>query len=133
MTSTKYQGKNVSEVFPELYQYSLTFNSNETDVLVGCRFSRSTKRGEPGTCSEAARTGIRVIDLSGAYRLADTEVFENFYKLKHTYPELLKEAVFGLPEFFSSRFQQQDLFRIPDVIPHAHCSEFCRLLKCLVS
>ncbi|GIT72815.1 MAG: hypothetical protein Ct9H300mP28_26290 [Pseudomonadota bacterium] len=31
----KYQGKNVSEVFPELYQYSFTFNSNETDVL-GC-------------------------------------------------------------------------------------------------
>ena len=35
VTSTKYQGKKVTEVFPELYQYSLTFNSNETDVL-GC-------------------------------------------------------------------------------------------------
>ena len=33
VTSTKYQGKNVSDVFPELYKYSLKFDSNDANVV----------------------------------------------------------------------------------------------------
>jgi len=42
--------------------------------------------------------GVQVIDLSGAFRLHDTEAFERFYGLSHPHPELLGRAVYGLPE-----------------------------------
>ena len=64
VTSTKYQGKNVSEVFPELYQYSLTFNSNETDVL-GCDvvFLAVPNEASLALVPKLLEQGIRVIDL----------------------------------------------------------------------
>ena len=126
VTSTKYQGKKVTEVFPELYQYSLTFNSNETDVL-GCDvvFLAVPNEASLALVPKLLEQGIRVIDLSGAYRLADTKVFEKFYKLTHTYPELLKEAVFGLPEFFSKQISAAKLVSNPG------CYSTCALLGIL--
>jgi len=126
VTSTKYQGKNVSEVFPELYQYSLIFNSNETDVL-GCDvvFLAVPNHASLELVPKLLDQGIRVIDLSGAYRLADTEVFTKFYKLTHTYPDLLKEAVFGLPEFFRQQISAARLVANPG------CYSTCALLGIL--
>ena len=126
VTSTKYQGKKVPEVFPELYQYSLTFNSNETDVL-GCDvvFLAVPNEASLALVPKLLEQGIRVIDLSGAYRLADTEVFKKFYKLTHTYPKLLKEAVFGLPEFFSKQISAAKLVSNPG------CYSTCALLGIL--
>lgn len=40
----------------------------------------------------------RIIDLSGDFRLKDVAAYEHFYKVKHPCPELLDEAVYGLPE-----------------------------------
>jgi N-acetyl-gamma-glutamyl-phosphate reductase len=43
--------------------------------------------------------GTRVVDLSGAFRLPEPEAFEAWYGIRHYCPELLAEAVYGLPEF----------------------------------
>src|SRR5580658_6579908 len=43
--------------------------------------------------------GIKVIDLSGAFRLGTVENYQRWYKEPHTQPELLTEAVYGLPEY----------------------------------
>src|SRR4051794_9482600 len=43
--------------------------------------------------------GIRVIDLSGAFRLRTPERYRAWYKEEHTQPGLLAEAAYGLPEF----------------------------------
>ena len=45
------------------------------------------------------QAGINVVDLSGAYRLRTVENYKRWYKEEHHQPELLKEAVYGLPEF----------------------------------
>jgi N-acetyl-gamma-glutamyl-phosphate reductase len=42
--------------------------------------------------------GVRVVDLSGAFRLKDAAIFEKHYGLKHPQPALLSEAFYGLPE-----------------------------------
>src|SRR5438128_197907 len=42
--------------------------------------------------------GARVVDLSGAFRLGDAATHSRWYKETHTAPDLLKEAVYGLPE-----------------------------------
>src|SRR5690349_21035340 len=47
--------------------------------------------------------GARVIDLSGAFRLRTPENYAAWYKEPHTAPDLLAEAVYGLPEFCRER------------------------------
>ncbi|MCS7314909.1 MAG: N-acetyl-gamma-glutamyl-phosphate reductase, partial [Bryobacteraceae bacterium] len=44
--------------------------------------------------------GARVVDLSGAFRLRLPETYRRWYRSEHTQPELLAEAVYGLPEFY---------------------------------
>jgi len=64
-------------------------------------------------------TGAKVIDLSGAFRLSDTEVYSRWYKEKHTAPDLLKKAVYGLPEFCRERIRGAELIANPGCYPTA--------------
>ncbi len=52
--------------------------------------------------------GKKVIDLSADYRLNDPEVYEKWYQKKHTHPDLLKKAVYGLPELYRERIKKTD-------------------------
>ncbi len=45
-----------------------------------------------------AGTGVRILDMSGAFRLRSAALFERFYGFAHPMPELLGEFVYGLPE-----------------------------------
>ena len=41
-----------------------------------------------------------VVDLSAAFRLRDTTLYPRWYGFEHTYPELVAQAVYGLPELY---------------------------------
>src|SRR5882724_537600 len=56
-----------------------------------------------GLAPALLETGTKVIDLSGAFRLGTPENYQRWYKEPHTQPDLLAEAVYGLPEFCRSR------------------------------
>lgn len=57
--------------------------------------------------------GIKVFDLSGAYRLKDPTQYPPYYKFEHTHPELLKEAVYGLPEINRESIKSASLVSNP--------------------
>ncbi len=61
----------------------------------------------------------RVIDLSGAFRLGDAEVYSRWYKERHTAPNLLENAVYGLPEFYRDRIPSARLVANPGCYPTA--------------
>ncbi len=63
--------------------------------------------------------GARVIDLSGAFRLGTPERFKAWYPEPHTAPELLAEAVYGLPEFCRDRVPGARLLANPGCYPTA--------------
>jgi N-acetyl-gamma-glutamyl-phosphate reductase len=63
--------------------------------------------------------GIKVIDLSGAFRLRTPENYKRWYKAEHTQPALLAEAVYGLPEFCRSRISGARLISNPGCYPTA--------------
>ena len=63
--------------------------------------------------------GARVIDLSGAFRLGTAENYTAWYREPHTRPELLAEAVYGLPEFCRSRIPAARLLSNPGCYPTA--------------
>jgi N-acetyl-gamma-glutamyl-phosphate reductase len=47
---------------------------------------------------ELLAAGVKVIDLAADFRIKDRAVFEQWYKIEHTCPELLEEAAYGLAE-----------------------------------
>jgi N-acetyl-gamma-glutamyl-phosphate reductase len=63
--------------------------------------------------------GAKVIDLSGAFRLRDAGTYSRWYKEKHTAPELLADAVYGLPEFCRDGIAQARLISNPGCYPTA--------------
>lgn len=63
--------------------------------------------------------GARVIDLSGAFRLPDAASYARWYKATHTAPDLLREAVYGLPEFCRQRISGARLVANPGCYPTA--------------
>lgn len=63
--------------------------------------------------------GAKVIDLSGAFRLRDGEMYSRWYKQRHTAPELLSQAVYGLPEFYRDRIPDAQLIANPGCYPTA--------------
>ena len=63
--------------------------------------------------------GVKVIDLSGAFRLRDPETYSQWYKERHTAPDLLKRAVYGLPEFYREQIAGAELVANPGCYPTA--------------
>ncbi len=63
--------------------------------------------------------GARVVDLSGAFRLGTPERYAAWYKAAHTAPDLLAEAVYGLPEFCRDRIAGARLLSNPGCYPTA--------------
>ncbi len=68
---------------------------------------------------EFLEAGIRVIDLSGAFRLRTVERYRHWYKEEHTQPALLAEAVYGLPEFYREQVKGARLVANPGCYPTA--------------
>jgi N-acetyl-gamma-glutamyl-phosphate reductase len=60
---------------------------------------------------------IKVIDLSADFRLQDPAVYQKWYGKTHTRPDLLKEAVYGLPELFRDNVKGAQLIANPGCFP----------------
>ncbi len=63
--------------------------------------------------------GAKVIDLSGAFRLRDAATYSRWYKQEHTAPQLLPDAVYGLPEFCRQSIRSARLVSNPGCYPTA--------------
>jgi N-acetyl-gamma-glutamyl-phosphate reductase len=65
----------------------------------------------------ALAAGARVIDLSGAFRLKDPADYDRWYRMKHAAPELLGEAVYGMPEWNREAIPSARLVANPGCYP----------------
>jgi len=59
------------------------------------------------------QAGLRVVDLSGAFRFHDAETFQRWYKLPAPHAAQMAEAVYGLPEFYGEQIAQAKLVANP--------------------
>jgi len=57
--------------------------------------------------------GVKVIDMSGDYRLHDVSVYKKWYGHEHTDPVNLKDAVYGMPELFRSEIKKAKIIANP--------------------
>ncbi len=67
----------------------------------------------------ALDAGAKVIDLSGAFRLRTVDKYERWYGMSHNRPDLLAEAVYGLPEYFRAVTKVARLVSNPGCYPTA--------------
>lgn len=63
--------------------------------------------------------GVRVVDLSGAFRLVTAEIYQHWYKEQHQQPSLLTKAVYGLPEVNRESIRRATLIANPGCYPTA--------------
>lgn len=61
--------------------------------------------------------GLKVIDCGGEFRFRDPAVYERFYGGKHTCPDLLAEAVYGLPELHRDEIRKARIVGNPGCYP----------------
>lgn len=63
--------------------------------------------------------GVKVIDISGAFRLKDKAQFKEYYGLEHTEEAVLQKAVYGLTEIHRAEIQKAELIANPGCYPTA--------------
>lgn len=125
VTSRQAAGKSIAAVFPRFQAVGvadvLPFIAPDADTIAATGAEVAFLALPHGVAHEYAlgllERGIRVIDLSADFRLDDAAVYEEFYDHPHPAPELLKEAVYGLPEFNADAIRTARLVASPGCYP----------------
>jgi len=101
ITSRKEDGLPVADMYPSLRgRVDLKFQTPDTARLDECDvvFFATPHGVAMSQAKELTEKGVRVIDLAADFRLQDTTVFEKWYKMPHSCPDILAESVYGLVE-----------------------------------
>jgi N-acetyl-gamma-glutamyl-phosphate reductase len=115
ITSRTDSGKPVAGVFPNLRGHTnLLFGAPEIEAFENCDVVfYATPHGVAMQSAPALlKAGVRVIDLSGDFRLQDPVVWEHWYGRDHACPEYLAKAVYGLPELNRSAIAEASLIAV---------------------
>ena len=102
VTSGTYAGKPLSAALPGINR-QISLSCEKFDPAVAAeKCDVVFLAGEAGMAMRAAplllEAGKKIVDLSADFRLKDPAVYKEWYKAEHTAPQLLDEAVYGLPE-----------------------------------
>lgn len=131
ITSRKEDGLPVADMFPSLRGHvSLAFSSPEKAKLTECDvvFFATPHGVAMAQAPELLAAGVKVIDLAADFRLKDTAEFEKWYGMPHSCPDLLEEAVYGLPEVNRAAIKEARLIGLPGCYPTSMQLGFAPLL-----
>jgi N-acetyl-gamma-glutamyl-phosphate reductase len=120
ITSRKEAGMPVAEMFPSLRDHvALAFSTPESAGLTECDvvFFATPHGVAMAQAPELLAAGVKIIDLAADFRLKDPAVFEQWYGMMHSCPEILEEAVYGLPEINRDQIKQARIIGLPGCYP----------------
>lgn len=120
ITSRGEAGNKVVDLFPSLRgHYDLVFSEPNNDELLLCDviFFATPHGVAQSMMAELMRSKVRIIDLSADFRIRDIDVWEKWYGQKHGCPELVAQAVYGLPELNRERIKNAQLIACPGCYP----------------
>jgi len=118
LTSTSYVGRSVRETFPHL-RVDGTYVSFEVSRLADSEivFVCYPHAQSHPVVAELLEAGCRVIDLSADFRLKDPALYPEWYGFEHPRPDLLAQAVYGLPELYRDEIATANLVANPGCFP----------------
>jgi N-acetyl-gamma-glutamyl-phosphate reductase len=132
VTSRAEAGRRVDELFPNLRGHlDLAFvdpgeaGLEDCDIVFFATPNGTAMQMVPGLLA----AGVRVIDLAADFRLKDAALWEQWYGVPHACPELLEEAVYGLPELARDQIAGARLIANPGCYPTAVTLGFLPLLE----
>lgn len=132
ITSRKEAGMAVADMFPNLRGHvGLKFVEPEAAGLEQCDVVFfATPNGIAMQQTRALLdAGVKVIDLAADFRIKDVAVWEQWYKMTHACPDLVAEAVYGLPEINRAAIKGARLIANPGCYPTAVQLGFLPLLE----
>lgn len=133
ITSRSEEGVKVADMYPNLRGHydGLAFSVPDVSTLGRCDvvFFATPHGVAHALAGELLATGTKVIDLSADFRLQDAEEWAKWYGQPHGAPELLPEAVYGLPEVNREAIKQARLIAVAGCYPTATQLGFLPLLE----
>ena len=132
ITSRTDAGTPVGQMFPSLRGYvDICFSHPDEAHLDQCDLVFfATPNGIAMQQTRALLdAGVRVIDLAADFRIQDVAVWEKWYGMSHACPDLVSEAVYGLPEINREKISQARLVANPGCYPTAVQLGFFPLLE----
>lgn len=132
ITSRKEAGMKVADMFPNLRgRVGLAFTAPEEAGLEKCDVVFfATPNGVAMQQTRALLdAGVKVIDLAADFRIKDVKEWESWYKLEHACPDLIGEAVYGLPEVNREAIKKARLIANPGCYPTAAQLGFLPLIE----
>lgn len=120
ITSRGEAGMPVADMFPSLRGYvDLAFSDPAQANLAACDVVFfATPHGVAMSQAQALLDAkVKVIDLAADFRLQDTAVFEQWYKIPHSCPDVLKQAVYGIPELYREKIKSAQVIGNPGCYP----------------
>jgi N-acetyl-gamma-glutamyl-phosphate reductase len=123
LTSRSEAGTRADEIFPSLRGISdIVFSDLGEDTLAALQKCDvvffATPHGVAMQQAEAlTASGVKVVDLAADFRLQSLAEFEKWYKQSHACPDLLKSAVYGLPEINRDKLSDAMLVGNPGCYP----------------
>ena len=132
ITSRQEAGTPVAAMFPNLRGHvDLDFSAPSDTALKQCDVVFFATPN--GVAMQQARTlfdaGVRIIDIAADFRIKDVATWEKWYATKHACPELIAEAVYGLPEVNREQIKGARIVANPGCYPTAVQLGFLPLLK----
>ena len=132
ITSRQEAGTPVCAMFPNLRGHvDLNFSAPSDAELKACDVVFFATPN--GVAMLQARTlleaGVRIIDIAADFRIKDVAVWEKWYGTQHACPELVAEAVYGLPEINRDAIRQARIVANPGCYPTAVQLGFLPLIK----
>ncbi|MEZ5529228.1 MAG: N-acetyl-gamma-glutamyl-phosphate reductase [Porticoccaceae bacterium] len=132
ITSRGEAGRPVADLFPNLRgHYDLCFTDPAAGDLDDCDvvFFATPHGVAQSTVPGLLDKGIKVIDLSADFRIRDVALWEKWYNQPHACPQLVGEAVYGLPEVNRDKIRQARLIACPGCYPTSVQLGFLPLLE----
>ncbi len=132
VTSRAEAGQAVSALYPNLRGHlDLAFTEPKVETLAAADVVFfATPNGTAMKMTPALlEAGVRVIDLAADFRIKDVALWQQWYGMEHACPELLDEAVYGLPEVNREATRTARLVANPGCYPTAVQLGFLPLIE----
>ena len=132
LTSESFQGQNIAEVFPSLNGVvDLKLGPLDDSIAKNCSvlFLALPHMAALDKLPVYLQSDCKIIDLSADYRLKDSEAYSDWYSVTHKHPELLDQAVYGLPEVYRHSIQTSRFVANPGCYPTSVILGLAPLLK----
>ena len=132
ITSRSEEGVRVADMFPNLRGFvDLAFSVPDMQRLKACDlvFFATPNGIAMSMAPELLDAGVKVIDLAADFRIKDIGVWEKWYGMKHTSPDWVAKAVYGLPELNRAQISKASLIANPGCYPTAVTLGFMPLIE----